>query len=193
MTYAKTHSAVEPTWYFLDEIQTKDGMLVLILRINWNIVATEVPEPEPHSEWQYDSVLIKHEPEIVLEETEVRTYIETHEQKLKEQALKQYTSGPISNVAITEIREQELVPEFEEKIFSEKEVYGATIMEIDVTRSDKRYVRAKLLNRTVEKWCYVTGSVYRDYTESKIGVGTIILILYDPDNTYPVVVDRVVL
>jgi hypothetical protein len=85
------------------------------------------------------------------------------------------------------------VPEFEEKIFSEKEVYGATIMEIDVTRSDKRYVRAKLLNRTVEKWCYVTGSVYRDYTESKIGVGTIILILYDPDNTYPVVVDRVVL
>jgi hypothetical protein len=193
MTYAKTHSAVEPTWYFLDEIQTKDGMPVLILRVNWNIEEVAVPEPEPHSEWQYDSLLIKHEPMIVLEETEVRTYIETHKQKLKEQALNQYTSGPISNANITEIREQELVPEFEEKIFSEKEVYGATIMEIDVNRSDKRYVRAKLLNRTVEKWCYVTGSVYRDYTESKINVGALVVVLYDPDNNYPIVMDRVVL
>jgi hypothetical protein len=56
MLQPKTHSAVEPTWYFLDEIQTKDGMPVLILRINWNIAEVAVPEPEPHSEWQYDSV-----------------------------------------------------------------------------------------------------------------------------------------
>jgi hypothetical protein len=134
-----------------------------------------------------------HEPAIVLEEPEVRTYIETHKQKLKEQAVNLRTSEPVRGANVTEIREQELVPEFEEKIFSEKEVYGATIMEIDVTRSDKRYVRAKLLKRTVEKWCYVTGSVYRDYTESKIGVGTRVVILYDPDNNYPVVVDRIIL
>ncbi len=168
-------------------------MPVLILRINWNIAEVAVPEPEPHSEWQYDSVVIKHTPAIVLEETEVRTYIETHEQKLKEQALNQRTSEPIRDADVTEIRDQELVPEFEEKIFSEKEVYGATIMELDVARSDKRYARAKLLKRTVEKWCYVTGSVYRDYTESKIGVGSLVVVLYDPDNDYPIVMDRVVL
>jgi hypothetical protein len=192
VTNAKTHSTVEPTWYFLDEIRTEDSMPVLILRINWNIAEVAVPEPEPHSEWQYDSVVIKHKPAIVLEETEVRTYIETHEQKLKEQALNQRTSEPVRDANVPEIREQGLVPEFEEKIFSEKEVYGATVMEIDVTRPDKRYVRAKLLKRTVEKWCYVTGSVYRDYTESKIGVGSLVVVLYDPDNNYPIVMDRVV-
>jgi hypothetical protein len=192
MANAKTHSAIEPAWFFLDEIRMDDCMPVLILRINW-IAEVAVPEPEPHSEWQYDSVVIKHKPAIVLEETEVRTYIETHEQKLKEQALNQRTSEPIRDADVTEIRDQELVPEFEEKIFSEKEVYGATIMELDVTRSDKRYARAKLLKRTVEKWCYVTGSVYRDYTESKIGVGSLVVVLYDPDNDYPIVMDRVVL
>ncbi len=62
-----------------------------------------------------------------------------------------------------------------------------------MTRSDKRYARAKLLKRTVEKWCYVTSSVYRDYTESKIGVGSLVVVLYDPDNDYPIVMDRVVL
>ncbi len=128
MAHAKTQSAIEPAWFFLDEIRMDDCMPVLILRINWNIAEVVVPEPEPHSEWQYDSVLIKHKPAIVLEETEVRTYIETHEQKLKEQALNQRTSEPIRDADVTEIRDQELVPEFEEKIFSEKEVYGATIM-----------------------------------------------------------------
>lgn len=189
----KTHSAVKPTWYFLDEIQTKEGMPALILRINWNIENVEVQEPMPHTEWQYDSVIMEHKPALILEETDIRSYIETHETELKASALRQWNAEPVIGADITEVRNQPLIPLFEERIFNEKEVYGATITEIDTTRSDKRYIKAKLLNRNVTKWCYVTGSVYRDYTEAKINVGDTVVILHNHDNRYPVVIDRVVL
>lgn len=189
----KTHSSVEPAWYFLDEIQTKDGIPFLCIRVNWNIEQVEISEPEPHTEWQYDSIVLAHKPALILEKADIRSYIETHEAELKLQALNEWNAEGVTNANITEVREQPLVHNYEEKIFTEKEVYGATVTEIDVTRPDKRYVKAKLLKRNVEKWCYVTGSVLRDYTESKIGVGDVVIVLYDRDNNYPVVVDRVIL
>ena len=193
MKNEKIHSVVEPAWYFLDEIQTKGGMPILVLCINWDVEEVEIPEPEPHLEWQYDSIVIKHKPALVLEKADVRSYIETHENELKLQALNEWNSEAVINANISEVREQPLVPDYEESVFTEKEVYGATVMEIDVTRLDKRYVKAKRLKRNVEKWCYASGSVLRDYQESKIGIGDKVVVLYDPDNQYPIVIDRVVL
>ena len=189
----KTHSAIEPTWYFLDEIQTKEGMPVLVLHINWDIEEINLQEPEPHTEWRYNSIVIKHNPVLVLEEEDIRSYIETHEKELKAEAGEQWNAEPVIDADITLVREQPLKPLFEEKVFNEKTVYGATITAIDTTRPDKRYIKAKLLNRTVTKWCYITGSVYRDFMEGKIDVGNVVVILYDYDNEYPVVVDRIIL
>lgn len=189
----ETYSAIEPTWYFLDEIQPKEGIPCLILRVNWDIREVEVQEPNLHNEWQYKSVIIGHRPAQDLEVTDVRSYIETHESELKAEALSQWNNTSLLTMDIAEVRNQPLVPLLEEKVFTEKEVYGAKITEIDVTRPDKRYLKVELLNRDVTKWCHVTGSVYRDYTESKIKVGDVVMVLYDPDNKYPVIVDRVVL
>lgn len=190
---AKTHSTVEPAWYFLDEIKTKEGMPVLVVRINWDKEQMEVQEPELHMEWKYNSQVIEHIPTLTLAESDVRSYIETHEVKLLAEALNEWNAQEVIDADITEVREQTLVPDYEEKIFNEKDVYGATITEIDVTKEDKRYIKAKLLNRNVTKWCYASGSVLRDYQESKIGIGDKVVVLYDPDNQYPIVIDRVVL
>ena len=184
---------MEPGWYFLDGIHTKEGIPFLYIRVNWNIELVEISEPEPHTEWQYDSIVLAHKPSLVLKKADIRSYIETHEAELKSEAVNKWNSEAVTNANITEVREQPIVPDYEERIFTEKEVYGATVMEIDVTRQDKRYVKAKLLKRNVEKWCYVTGSVLRDYTESKIGVGDVVIVVYDSDNNYPVVVDRAIL
>ena len=188
----KTHSTIEPPWYFLDEIKSKDDMPVLIIRINWGTEEIEIPEPEPHIEYQYNSIVIVHKPTLILEESDIRTYIETHETELKEEALNQWNALNIPNADITEIREQPLVPNFEERVFHEREVYGATVVEIDVSKPNKRYVNAKLLNREVTKWCYVTGSIYRDYQEGKIDVGDTVVVAY-VNNQYPIIIDRVIL
>lgn len=185
----KTHSAVEPSWYFLDEIRTKDNMPLLILRINWDIITSGGDAPG----WQYNSQPIVHIPSSTLLKTEVKSYIETHKTELLAQAENEWNAPEVIDADITEIREQALVPNYEEKIFTEKEVYGATITEINVTKPDKKYIKVKLLNRNVTRWCYAAGSVLRDYSESKIDVGNVVIVLYDPDNQYPIVMDRVIL
>lgn len=189
----KVHSSEEPNWYFLDKVLFKldDGKPYLTLRLRWNIEEVPVPEPEPHTEWQYDEQVIEHAPISILTEGEVVSYIEAHQTELLEEAQNEQAAKTVVDANIETVRAEPVIPTWKEKLFEEQELYAAKISEIDTTRPDKRYIKVKLLRADVHKWCYITGSIFRDHQEGKIAVDDIVLVGYVKDRNAPIVIDRV--
>ena len=194
MATKKVHSSEEPNWYFLDKILFKldDGKPYLILRLHWNIEEVLVPEPEPHTEWQYDEKVIEHAPIDTLTKEEVVSYIEAHKDELLEEAQNEEAAKTVVDANIETVRAEPVIPTWKEKLFEEKEVYVAKVKKIDTTKVDKRYFKVKHKKGEVSKWCYITGSVFRDYQEGKIAIGDIVLVGYVKGRGAPIVIDRVI-
>lgn len=194
MATERVHSNTEPDWYFLDAIRFKldDGKPYFILRLHWNIEEVPVPEPEPHTEWQYDENVIEHAPIDVLTEEEVVSYIEAHKTELLEEAQNAQAAKTVVDADIETVRAEPIIPTWKEKLFEEKELYAAEVNETNVTKPDKRYIKVKHLSQNIYKWCYITGSVLRDYQEGKIAVGDIVLVGYVKGRNAPIVIDRVI-
>lgn len=190
----KVHSSEEPNWYFLDKILFKldDGKPYLILRLHWNIEEVPVSEPEPHTEWQYDEQVIEHAPIDTITEEEVVSYIEAHQTELLEEAQNGQAAKAVVDANIETVRTKPVIPTWKERLFEEQELYAAKVNEVDGTRPDKRYINVKLLRADVYKWCYLTGSVFRDYQEGKVAVGDVVLVGYVSDRDAPIVIDRVI-
>lgn len=93
---------------------------------------------------------------------------------------------------IETVRTEPVIPIWKEKLFEERELYAAKVNKIDTTKVDKRYIKVKHLSQSIYKWCYVTGSVHRDFLESKISVGDVVLVGYVKDHNAPIVIDRVI-
>lgn len=194
MTTKKVHSSEEPNWYFLDKILFKldDGKPYLILRLHWNIEETVVPEPEPHTEWQYDEKVIEHAPIDPLTKEQVVSYIEAHQTELLEEAQNEQSAKTVVDANIETVRTEPVIPTWKEKLFEEKELYAAKVNEIDTTKLDKRYIKVRHITEDIYKWCYITGSAFRDHQEGKIAVGDIVLVGYVKDRGAPIVIDRVI-
>ena len=190
----KVHSSEEPNWYFLDKVIFKldDGKPYLTLRLHWNIEEVPVPEPEPHTEWQYDEQVIEHAPIDTLTKEEVVSYIEAHQTELLEEAQNEQVAKTVVDADIETVRIEPIIPTWKEKLFEEQELYAAKVTEVDVTKPDKRYVKVKLIKADVHKWCYIAGSIFRDHQEGKIAVGNIVLVGYVRDRDAPIVIDRVI-
>lgn len=185
-------SAVNPNWYFLNKIVLREGKSQLVLRIRWNVHEIVVPDNgETHTEYEYDEQVIKHTPIDVLTKDEIKSYIEAHEEELLKIAKDEQVEQTIPDEDINEIREQPIIPEWKQKLFSEQELYAGIVNEIDATRPDKRYVKIKHLKHDIYIWCFVTGSVLRDHIEGKLNIGDKVLVGFVGEE-YPVVVDRVV-
>lgn len=187
-------SGIEPAWYWLDRIENKEGRLTLVLRLRWNVHQVTVSDTGDgsHTEYEYDEQVIEHTPIDVLTKDEVKSYIEAHEEELLKTANDEQAERSISTEDINEIREQLIIPEWKQKLFSEQELYAGVVSEIDATRPDKRYVKIKHLKHDIYAWCFVTGSVLRDHMEGKLYVGDKVLVGFVGTENYPVVVDRVV-
>ena len=190
----KVHSSEEPNWYFLDKILFKldDGKPYLTLRLHWNIEEVLVPEPEPHTEWQYDEQTIEHAPIDTLTEEEVVSYIEAHQTELLEEAQNEQAAKTVVDANIETVRTKPVIPTWKEKLFEEQELYAGTVVEIDATKLNKRYIKIKHLSQDIYVWCYVTGSVLRDHQEGKVGIGDYVVVCFVNGRDYPIVLNRVI-
>jgi hypothetical protein len=204
MATKKVHSSEEPNWYFLDKIRFKldDGNPYLTLRLHWNIEEVLIHDPEPRTEWQYDEQVIEHAPIDTLTKEEVVSYIEAHPAELLEEAQNRQVAKTVVDANIETVRAEPVIPIWEEKLFEERGLYVSEVNEIDITKPDKRYFKVMLIKKEITanpikadiyKWCFVTGSILRDFKESKVAVGDIVLVGYVEGRDAPTVIDRIVL
>jgi len=178
------YSTEEPSTIEIQNTKKTDNGILVNLLIHWNPeqITVDDMDEESHQEWEYEeetlSVNYNGDP------AQIDQYLQKHQKELLLKA-----KGKADKLESTD-KDHLSYPMFK----ADSSYYGQ-IAEIDVSRSDKKYLKVEktIGGRTVSAWCYVDYSLLLAYQNNDIATGDYVVISFvDEDLDLPYAQGKVV-